>query len=594
MKKILFIDHSFHKTTRSSEFFIEFLRTFANITIEWDDAWQDGIVKKDYTKLSKDYDLTIVWQMPEVILQLAEQKKSDLIFIPMYDAAHSLDRKFWRKLKHIKIICFSVALEVICKRYRLDTYAIQFYPEKFSPAPIGYAKKHLFFWQRREWPNWGTVCGILPTAQFVTTHVHIALDPSVTTPVMPTESEINHHNITTSRWFDKKDDLLAVINNFNIYFIPRDREGIGFSFLDAMSHGMLPVGFNEATFNEYVVNGINGFIVSNKTEDRFDLPDLMPMAENAQHYILKGRTNYERRLEGLKQFLFKQTSVPNYWLSGTMHHRLRLKSIATITATRKKCQSAEPLITVVTVVRNDAAGLSRTLKSIFTQSLSDFEYIIVDGKSSDATPTVIKDNSESIDQVLTEEDAGPYDAMSKGARLAHGKYIIFMNAGDEFSGPTALEDAIQSIPEDVDIIYGHHFYILGNGRPRVHMAGDLNATYKMLKRGKISHKWLHGIPCHQSTLVSRKLLLKIGFDTKFRIAADHAFLFSACAIGARLYHTNTFIANYYSGGMSATSTETCTDEWENIALSHTDDRKSVIEFYSSIKLQSKQQGSKIK
>lgn len=578
--RILFIDHSYHTKTKSADFFVEFLKGIGNLTIELDDCWQDGIVRKNYKSIVDDYDLVIVWQLPEVIRHIAEFYRGNLVFIPMYDAAHNLSRRFWKRMKRVKIVCFSAALKAQCATYGLDTYFIQYYPENSTPAAIGYHSKSLFFWQRREWPNWTTVMAALPSSQFEKLHFHLALDPGIKSDVVPTQSELAIGKITQSSWFEKKEDLVNKLREFNVLFVARELEGIGFGFLDAMRLGLIPVGFNASTYNEYVVDGVNGFIISG--DQRIDLPDLLPVSANLIHYFEKGRKIYDRNLELLKVFLNKPNRPPNYLIPSFLQGAWRKRIPTRITSKRDLYKGTMPLVSLVTVVKNDMVGLTKTFQSVFEQTFKNYEYIVIDGNSTDKTVSMIHTHRSSIEHFISENDNGPYDAMIKGAKLASGRYVMFLNAGDEFAESTSLADAMESVPEHAEIIYGHHYYIQKK-RTKVHLARNLDLTYRELKLGKISMAWLLGIPCHQATMVNRELLLRMGFNPELRIAADHAFLFEACSQGCSNYHTNTFITKYHSGGFSSKTKSLCHAEWKKLALDHSDDSDAIDSFYRKLR-----------
>lgn len=89
-------------------------------------------------------------------------------------------------------------------------------------------------------------------------------------------------------------------------------------------------------------------------------------------------------------------------------------------------------VSVITVNYNNLKGLERTISSVLLQSFSDFEYIIVDGGSSDGSKEYIESKQEYINQWVSEKDHGVYNAMNKAIRMAQGEYCIFMNSGDHF------------------------------------------------------------------------------------------------------------------------------------------------------------------
>tara|TARA_B100001093_G_scaffold455715_1_gene466110 strand:+ start:693 stop:1424 length:732 start_codon:yes stop_codon:yes gene_type:complete len=99
---------------------------------------------------------------------------------------------------------------------------------------------------------------------------------------------------------------------------------------------------------------------------------------------------------------------------------------------------ASKLLSVVTVCLNDNDLLIKTIKSIRTQSFDDFEYIIIDGGSSDATIQTINKNLDIVDLWISEKDNGIYDAFNKGINLSKGKYIHLLNAGDIYFSKLSL------------------------------------------------------------------------------------------------------------------------------------------------------------
>lgn len=90
-----------------------------------------------------------------------------------------------------------------------------------------------------------------------------------------------------------------------------------------------------------------------------------------------------------------------------------------------------PLISYITVVFNRENTLEKCIQSVISQEGADFEYIIVDGGSTDQTLDIIKKYEDKIDYFISEKDYGIYNAMNKGVKLAKGKLICFMNSDDE-------------------------------------------------------------------------------------------------------------------------------------------------------------------
>lgn len=110
-------------------------------------------------------------------------------------------------------------------------------------------------------------------------------------------------------------------------------------------------------------------------------------------------------------------------------------------------------LSIITVNFNDAGGLERTIKSVISQTFCDYEFIIIDGGSTDGSVEIIKVYSDRIDYWVSEMDRGIYHAMNKGVDQAHGDYCLFLNSGDSFYNDEVLEK-LSKFESNDDIIVG--------------------------------------------------------------------------------------------------------------------------------------------
>ena len=179
-----------------------------------------------------------------------------------------------------------------------------------------------------------------------------------------------------------------------------------------------------------------------------------------------------------------------------------------------------PLVSIITVTRNAAATLERTLQSVLLQTYPYIEYIIIDGASTDGTVNLIRTEADRIAYWVSEPDGGLYDAMNKGLARATGHYVWFLNAGDEIDTPDTL-DAIMAVAESYhvahshwpDVLYGQAMLIDHHGRPQG------MRTYKRLPEALSARDMRLGmVVSHQALLVKRSIAPP--YDTQFRIAAD--------------------------------------------------------------------------
>lgn len=129
---------------------------------------------------------------------------------------------------------------------------------------------------------------------------------------------------------------------------------------------------------------------------------------------------------------------------------------------------AAPLFSIITVVLNRENDIAYTLESVENQEFRDFEYIVIDGKSTDATPGVLEKHSGTISQLISEPDKGIYDAMNKGLQLARGEYVLFLNGGDSLHSPAVLEQIAQKIAlqNHPDILYGECMFVDKQRNPK--------------------------------------------------------------------------------------------------------------------------------
>ncbi|MDI1347827.1 glycosyltransferase [Aquabacterium sp.] len=580
---IIFVGHSHHQKTGSSRFFISFLETLGEVSFLWDEEWINPSKRLDLLNLGS-FDLIVVWQIPSIARRVPKDLFSRTVYVPMYDAVSKIGARFWRKIRGMRVISFSHAIHIECLNNKVQSIHIQYYPQAHTQPP-NFSKLSLFFWQRQSIPNWRTISVDVPTTQFDRIHLHSAVDPGNGKFIEPTESDLRILNIQQSSWFEDFNAYLAALASANVFIAPRLEEGIGMALLEAMQRGMVCIANNAPTMNEYIVHGMNGYL----TPTPYDAPVIIERNQQISIRTLQsvesGHRRYLKQLEAIRSFMlapagprFRKILTPAKNKLATGLPRAQLRRILS-SADHVNRHHTECKLTIVTVVRNDVQGLIKTLASVASQSCQDFEYLIIDGKSTDQTASILKGVPEKFAKIVSEADSGPYDAMNKGARVAQGEFVLYLNAGDTLYCNQTVEFLLDDMPPGVDIIYGHHVYHPQDGSSQLNLAKWLPETFKSLEVGNVSYTWLSGIPCHQSTITRRKCLIDRPYDLQFRIAADHDFLFDQVKGSAKTHHHNTVIANYYGGGLSSKHISQCVHEWKKIALKHTKEPNLVSRFY---------------
>lgn len=173
-----------------------------------------------------------------------------------------------------------------------------------------------------------------------------------------------------------------------------------------------------------------------------------------------------------------------------------------------------PIISVITITYNAADTLPLTMASVASQTCQEFEHLIIDGASSDNTIIVARRMGTAVLRIVSEPDKGLYDAMNKGLRMARGKYVLFLNAGDRFHNADTLDRYARIIrAKKPDIIYGDTDIVNFEGKrigPR-HLSAPVMLTFESFSRGMLI--------CHQAFMVRKNIAPR--YDTDYRLSADY-------------------------------------------------------------------------
>jgi len=218
-------------------------------------------------------------------------------------------------------------------------------------------------------------------------------------------------------------------------------------------------------------------------------------------------------------------------------------------------------LSVITINFNNKEGLAKTIVSVVGQTTRDFEWIIIDGGSTDGSMELIENNSEYISYYVSEPDKGIYNAMNKGIMASHGEYLLFLNSGDYLYGENVIKQVIPLL-KDKDIYVGR---INSVGRENATEAEQADFSPEGILR-KLTFTW---IP-HQASFFKRTLFDKYGlYREDQRIASDWWGYFNSLVIGnATIASLSHIIANYDVGGISATQYYMAVQEQENILKEH--------------------------
>ncbi|MGK6310108.1 glycosyltransferase [Variovorax sp. DT-64] len=202
-----------------------------------------------------------------------------------------------------------------------------------------------------------------------------------------------------------------------------------------------------------------------------------------------------------------------------------------------------PLVSYVTVVRNNKATLARTIESVQRQTYGNVEHIVLDGASTDGTLDVILQHGDRLDYYVSEPDAGLYDAVNKAVPLARGQLICVLNS-DDWLEPHAAEIAVRRM---------HGMYD----------EAALLMTAALVRDGDILHEWhpafvhpgsyfICANDCHNGIYATRAAYERSGpYDSSYKIAADFKWIMTCLESGSKFVYTKEATVNYSLGGTSS-------------------------------------------
>lgn len=210
-------------------------------------------------------------------------------------------------------------------------------------------------------------------------------------------------------------------------------------------------------------------------------------------------------------------------------------------------------ISIITVNFNNLNGLKKTIQSVKKQSYTNYEYIIIDGGSTDGSKKYIEKEQNMISYWISEKDNGIYDGMNKGITHATGEYLLFLNSGDYFVSSETLYKVFNSQNYTEDLIIGRQYYINKKGK---------KSTCHMIKKEDIddTYFWSNTLP-HQATFIRRDLFSRIGrYEQNYKIIADWVFWYKSIIKNHASYKiSNIFISYMEQEGISS-NIQNCRNE----------------------------------
>lgn len=203
-----------------------------------------------------------------------------------------------------------------------------------------------------------------------------------------------------------------------------------------------------------------------------------------------------------------------------------------------------PKVSIITINYNDANGLEKTIQSVVSQIVKDYEFIVIDGGSTDKSTDVIKKYADKISYWVSEKDNGIYDAQNKGILKATGDYLVFLNSGDRFFNQNALAEFCDFEKSNKKkVVYGKSNVIDVDGTSRIMSPPEkLDLNF-----------WYSNTLNHQAVFMHASMFAKYGsFSTHYKYASDFEHLFKVfLKEPLEFAYLNSIVCNYDNTGLTS-------------------------------------------
>ena len=197
-----------------------------------------------------------------------------------------------------------------------------------------------------------------------------------------------------------------------------------------------------------------------------------------------------------------------------------------------------PTLSIITINLNNHDGLKRTIDSVVCQTFTDYEWIVIDGGSTDGSRKLIEQYADHFAYWCSEPDKGIYNAMNKGIAHAHGEWLQFLNSGDWLYEKTTLEKVF-SKEYDADVLYG-------NG-----IMSDSNDLVIYPSKLSLSYVTKHNIN-HQASFYKAHLFKDNYYNEDYHVISDYLTILGFIVTGKVFEYINQLIVYIEAGGISST------------------------------------------
>lgn len=304
---LAFVDNIFHQRTMSSNFFKELLAPHFEISNFWDKTSQKG-PRIDTDTINK-HNYVVFWQRLNPIAEL-EKITAKMMWVPMFDSI-SFDYLFWKNLSFlpIKVLCFSKVIYRQCQKFGIESIYVQYFikpewNEKYPPD----REKNLFFWNRGA-VSFEMIKKIIDPG-FLDKFIYLSRpDPNYKAENLTSEDKERFKiQIVEMDFKNSREEYFRLVRQSGLFIAPRKKEGIGLSFIEAMSYGSAVLAYNDGTMNEYIKHGYNGYLFNEQTKELLDFSNLPEVIKNSKETAEAGYKKWLQDEKRIIDFILTKTS----------------------------------------------------------------------------------------------------------------------------------------------------------------------------------------------------------------------------------------------------------------------------------------------
>ena len=197
-------------------------------------------------------------------------------------------------------------------------------------------------------------------------------------------------------------------------------------------------------------------------------------------------------------------------------------------------------ISIITINKNNLRGLQKTMDSILLQTSNDYEWIVIDGDSTDGCIDFIKHNTSNISYWVSEPDKGIYEAMNKGVNASSGDYLLFLHSGDSLAAQDILKSFFDLQPE-ADVIHGNTIIVDSNNKEVGKYIAPENVRLSYFRNHTLNH---------QGTFFHKRCFEHFRYNEDNRIASDLELYMQLLYHGYTFQKWDKFVERFEAGGLS--------------------------------------------